>query len=78
MANIDVEKIQEWVDTLENWIEIDESSASECLVIKFKKTNSKEIIDEEMVNQSLYFQSGNGHVTLTFDETGQISYMEIT
>ena len=78
MADISVEKIQDWVDSLKNWLETNESPARECLVIRFKKGSSKTVIDDEMVNQTLYFQSGNGHITVSFDETGQISYIEIT
>ena len=87
MANITVEQIQVYADTLKNWLQENESPAKECLVIQFKKASSTEIdIDEDQanqilyvqVNQTLYLDSRNGNVSIDFDRSGQIVNIEIS
>ena len=87
MANITVEQIQVYADTLKNWLQENESPAKECLVIQFEKASSTEIdIDEDQanqilyvqVNQTLYLDSRNGNVAIDFDRSGQIVNIEIS
>ncbi len=78
MAYIKIEQIQKYADTLKNWLEVGESTAQECLVIEFQKGTSEKIIDDEMVNKTLYFQSRNGNISIEFDESGLIINIEIS
>lgn len=77
MANINVEDIQKYTDTLKDWLTEGESPARECLVIKFKTGIETTVIDEDMVNETLYLQSRNGNVVVHFDKTGQVVSIEI-
>lgn len=78
MADIKIKDIQKYVDGLKDWIAFGESPAKECLVIKFdEEIDDKHIIDEEMIDKKLYFQSRNGNVVIEFDSTGQIISIEI-
>ncbi len=78
MAYIKIEQIQKYADTLKNWLEVGESTAQECLVIEFQKGISEKIINDEMVNKTLYFQSRNGNISIEFDESGLIINIEIS
>lgn len=77
MAKIEVNQIQNYVDTLQDWVSLNESPAKECLLIKFKQNDKNIVIDEDFVNKTLYLQSGNGNVVISFDSTGQVSSIEI-
>lgn len=77
VAYIKVEEIQQHTDKLKDWLTVGESPAKECLVIKFKSGTDNIVIDEEMVNQTLYLQSRNGNVSIQFDASGQIVSIEI-
>jgi len=77
MAYISIDEIQKYVDSRKNWLEEGESPAKECLVINFNKGKDNIVIDEEMVNKTLYLQSRNGNVVVYFDNTGQIISIEI-
>ncbi|MFC1894888.1 hypothetical protein ACFLYH_02970 [Candidatus Dependentiae bacterium] len=78
MAEIKIEQIQEYAEKLKSWLLLGESPAKECLVIQFKKGNSNIVIDDEMVNKTLYFQSRNGNISIEFDSTGLINNIEIS
>ncbi|MGN7472355.1 DUF2283 domain-containing protein [Brevibacillus sp. SAFN-007a] len=78
MAFITVEQIQKYVDSIKDWRSEGESTAKECLLINFIRDNNKSVVDEENINQTMYFQSKNGNVTIDFDETGQIVSIEIS
>lgn len=78
MADISIEQIQEYTDRIIDWLSLGESPAKEGLVIRFKKgINAEPVIDDEMINKTLYFQSRNGNVAIDFDETGLIINIEI-
>lgn len=78
MAKITIEQIQKYTNSLKDWKSEGKSSAQECLVIDFKKEFSKSIIDQDMINKTLYFQSGNGNVSIDFDEAGLITKIDIS
>lgn len=77
MASINIEEIQKYTDGIKNWLAIGESSSKECLVIKFKTGDQSTVMDDEMVNQTLYVQSRNGSVSIQFDSTGQLVSIEL-
>lgn len=78
MAEIKVDELIKYVDSLKDWLKENHSPARECTVIKFKGGNNETIIDEEMVNETLYLQSRNGNVTIEFDKCGLITHIEIS
>lgn len=78
MAEIKVDELVKHVDSLKDWLKEGHSLARECIVIKFKRGVSDSVIDEEMVNKTLYFQSRDGNVAIEFDKSGLISYIEIS
>lgn len=78
MAYIGIEDVQKYVDGLKNWLLEGESPAKECLVIRFiNDVTDNFIIDEEMIDKTLFLQSRNGNVVLKFDSTGQLVSIEI-
>lgn len=78
MAQISIEEIQNHVDTLKDWVKENDSSAKECLVIKFKKGYNEPAFDEDRVREVLEVESRNGHVTISFDASGLLESIEIS
>jgi len=78
MAEINVEQIQSYVDSLKDWVAEGDSKAKESLLIRFKKGYGEPIIDEERVNETLYLQSRNGNIAIEFDASGLIVNIEIS
>ena len=78
MAYINIQQLQQYTDSLKDWLAIGESPSKECLVLKFKKGIGEQVIDEDMVNQTLYLQSRDGNVTIEFDDSGLIVSIEIS
>lgn len=78
MALISIQQVQEYTDSLKDWLAIGESPAKECLVLQFKKGHGEKVIDDERVNQTLYLQSRNGNVAIEFDDSGLIVNIEIS
>ena len=78
MAEIKIEELQNYVDGLKDWLSEGHSPAKECLVLKFKKGHGESVIDEEMVNETLYLQSRNGNITIEFDSSGLMTSIELS
>ncbi len=78
MAEIKVDELIKHVDSLKDWLKEGHSPARECTVIKFKRGVNDPVIDEEMVNETLYLQSRDGNVTIEFDKSGLITHIEIS
>lgn len=78
MAEIMIDELQKYVDTLKDWLNEGHSPAKECLVVKFKKGYGESVIDDEMANETLYLQSRNGNITIEFDSSGLITSIEIS
>lgn len=78
MAEINIEQVQSYVDSLKDWVSEGDSKAKESLLIRFKRGYGEAVIDEERINETLYLQSRNGNIAIEFDASGLIVDIEIS